>query len=51
VIADKAGAPGKGKKGARVVADDDQPHNWGTTYSSLDNPFTSVKNFVCKYLC
>jgi Cysteine-rich secretory protein family len=51
VIADKAGAPGKGKKGVRVVADDDHPYNWGTTYSSLDNPFTSVKNFVCKYLC
>jgi uncharacterized protein YkwD len=50
VIADKAGAPGK-KKGTRVVADDDRPHNWGATYSSLDNPFTSVKNFVCKYLC
>jgi Cysteine-rich secretory protein family len=50
VIADKA-TGGTKKKGARVVADEDRPYNWGSSYSSLDNPFTSVKNFVCKYLC
>jgi hypothetical protein len=50
VIADKSTGTTK-KKGTRVVADEDRPYNWGSSYSSLDNPFTSVKNFVCKYLC
>jgi hypothetical protein len=49
VIADKAGAPTNKKKGGRVVADTNEPHNWGGTYSSLD--FSPIKNFVCKYFC
>jgi hypothetical protein len=49
VIADKAGAPNNKKKGGRVVADANEPHNWGGTYSSLD--FSPIKNFVCKYFC
>jgi len=48
VIADKSSGAAK-KKGARVVADVDRAPNWGGTYSSID--LTSVKNFVCKYLC
>jgi hypothetical protein len=48
VIADKSTGTNK-KKGGRVVADADQSHNWGGTYSSLD--FSPIKNFVCKYFC
>jgi len=46
VIADKSTK----KKGGRVVASGDHSGTFGT-FSSLDNPITTVKNFVCKYLC
>jgi hypothetical protein len=46
VIADKAPK----KKGHKAVADGDHPGTFGT-FSSLDNPITTVRNFVCKYLC
>jgi hypothetical protein len=48
-IADKSSK----KKGGRMVAAGDHSGSFGgaPAFSSLDNPITSVKNFVCKYLC
>jgi Cysteine-rich secretory protein family len=47
VIADKSTK----KKGRKVATDGEQRPSSFATFSSLDNPITTVKNFVCKYLC
>jgi hypothetical protein len=47
VIADKSTK----KKGRKVATDGEQRPSGFATFSSLDNPITTVKNFVCKYLC
>jgi Cysteine-rich secretory protein family len=48
VIADKSTPK---KKGHKAVADGEHSGSSFATFSSLDNPITTVKNFVCKYLC
>jgi hypothetical protein len=48
VIADKSTKKKGGKAG--VAADGDHSGSYAT-FSSLGNPITTVKNFVCKYLC
>jgi hypothetical protein len=48
VIADKSSHK---KKGHKAVADGEHSGGSFATFSSLDNPITTVKNFVCKYLC